>query len=779
LTEPLIVSEYRIPSSRAIIHAQNDDQQWHSILMLKRWMRYLRIVLNADSTDIYLSDHFELLPPLLSSAKEMGMTLGLRTSSMALPAHIASVMDSGLQHIHLDLGQSVRNDHISWKEFSETHSTPLRLTFQAPFPTSTASAEWVEEMVGSSVVSVDFSLKNKSNAGASSLPETMEWLEKVCETLESKNIECNIIDIPFCAVPKTQWKRVHNSPQHRLSHSSYMASSFDLAKTIDSRKPFVGSMIIRVLLSRATLNKEVQDTLMLPWLLRNSYRYLVARIIRRLTIHLRLRKDTPSETSQAAFERELKQKQKSDVAELGKVCSECSLKRICDHETSQTSIDWTGFEATSIEGEHVVSPLHFALEQAKSYSAREHDRLNQINIDEDLAQEAIQFITSHEPDKIVTSADYAIENAHFDRMEGGIKWWSITQSEKLTSELGEFDLPFTLSVDVGGGIADFFGIHLGRQCKILTPMEAYRHNFIFHVNEEGHYILLRDRHPVHPSEFEGELYLPLRVGNRLQPRLSAWNIDNCIATQNLRIWSGPSRKSDAARKVKYSIVIVSTKFTRRLQAVLHNLAHQQDFDLGSIEIIICYVPGLDATDDLIDSFSMTFPDIQIIRSPFPEKYMRSKGFLINESAKLTHGEWIMLLDSDTLLAPDYFSKIEALSDTANFIAPDGRRLLPPDTTGAILMGEIKPWEEWETLLNGNGEFRHRETQGIPVGFCQCFRAKYLEKFPYLEVDHFETADMQFGMEMLKEIGEEHRISGRPVLHLDHGGSQWYGAQKHM
>jgi hypothetical protein len=742
-------------------------------------MRYLRIVLNADMADVLLNDHFELLTPLLASANEMGMALGLRTSTMILPGETMSFIDSELCQVHLDSNDSALNMHREWSEVCAEKEIPLRLTFHAPYPIDMDSGEWMNEMLSSDVISISFSLKKNTAADNSSLEATMNWLETVCRDLEKRGIEASIIDMPFCGAPKSLWSNVLNAPQHRLNHGSYMASAMELAETIGSRKPFIGSMIIRVLLSRSTLNKEVQDTLMLPWLLRNSYRYLFFRVLRRLTIHLKLRKSTPEESSQSTFDRELKQKQRSELQELGSTCSQCSLKRICDHTSTTTSITWPDFTAEVVDGEHVVSPLHFSLNQPKYYSPLEKERLNQIQIHDDLAEEAIQFITSHEPDRIVTSADYGIENAHFDRMEGGIKWWSVTQSEKYTSVLGEFDLPFTLSVDVGGGIADFFGIHLGRQCKILAPMEAYRHNFIFHVNEGGQYVLLRDRHPVHPSEFEGELYLPLRVGNRLQPRLSAWNIDNCIATQNLRIWSKPQSPSKTDEKIKYSILIVSTKFTRRLQAVLQNLAHQRDFDLGSIEIIICYVPGLDATDDLIDSFSITFPHIKIIRSPFPEKYMRSKGFLINESAKLIHGEWLMLLDSDTLLAPDYFSKIEALSDKADFIAPDGRRLLPPNLTGAILMGELKPWEEWDRLLDGDGEFRHRETMGIPVGFCQCFRAKYLEKFPYLEVDHFETADMQFGMEMLKEIGEEHRISGRPVLHLDHGGSQWYGAQKHM
>ena len=45
------------------------------------------------------------------------------------------------------------------------------------------------------------------------------------------------------------------------------------------------------------------------------------------------------------------------------------------------------------------------------------------------------------------------------------------------------------------------------------------------------------------------------------------------------IWDG-ERTGDADRsQVKYSILIVSTRYTRRLQAVLRNIAHQQHIDL--------------------------------------------------------------------------------------------------------------------------------------------------------------------------------------------------------
>ena len=75
------------------------------------------------------------------------------------------------------------------------------------------------------------------------------------------------------------------------------------------------------------------------------------------------------------------------------------------------------------------------------------------------------------------------------------------------------------------------------------------------------------------------------------------------------------------------------------------------------------------------------------------------------------------------------------------------------------------------LLDGHGEFRHREADGVPIGFCQAVRTSCLDKVQYAELDHFEGADWAFGYYMRKEFGQEVRLSGVPVLHLDHGGSQ--------
>jgi len=151
--------------------------------------------------------------------------------------------------------------------------------------------------------------------------------------------------------------------------------------------------------------------------------------------------------------------------------------------------------------------------------------------------------------------------------------------------------------------------------------------------------------------------------------------------------------------------------------------------------------------------------------------------VINESVRAASGEWIVLLDADTILAPNMFAKMEEVADTSDFIVPDGRKMLTAETTARVLLGELQPWRDWEALLESPGEYRLREADGVPIGYFQCVRKTCMKKVQYMELDHFEGADWWFGYHMRESFGQETRLSGVPVLHLEHGGSQWYGTQK--
>jgi hypothetical protein len=781
---PLQTAERRIPPSRGLVVAHNRAGHAFGLVDLSRWLRLERHLFKSEKADVLANGTaLVVLQELLPAAAALDLRLSLRTDATAPVAHLRPLAKLGLFDVFLCPPENDVQRLAPWLAACRELDLPVRVQLQAPFSNALNVEQTAEFLAANGVVRVNLALADPfltraGCVGAAESQSTLNTMQTLVAELEARGVEANLLGLPFCLTEESSWPRVEGSRQLGMDHAHYLADAHRLAVTLFDRRPVVAAMVLRILLSNATLRRQPTDKWLLPWLLDRRFIYLFARVFRRLTLHLRLLSGSPEPRPQPGLESALGETRARTESPSNPICRGCALKRICDRDTPELRRLLPGVHFRSVPGEHVVSPLHFAARQPKHYDALDRMRLDAEEQRAGLADEALAFITNRPPDRLIGPHDYGVENAHFNRMESGLKWWSVTNTEKLSTPLGAFTPPFTVSVDFGAGIADYIGFSFGRHCKLVCPMEAYRHNLTLHVAADGRYILLRDRVPVRPSEFEGMLYLPVRLSERLEPRISAWNIDECIATQNVRVWTGPA-KTSVETAVKYSIIIVSTRFTRRLHAVLRSLAHQQNFDLNTVEVIICYVPGIDATDDLIDSATLTYPNLHIVRSAFPERYMNSKGFLINETAKIARGEWIMLLDSDTLLPPDYFSKIEARSATAEFIAPDGRKLLPQDVTARILMGEIAPWEHWQELLNGPGEFRHRETFGIPVGFCQTFRAKYLQMFPYLEVDHFETADMRFGGELQNHLGEETRLSGTPVIHLDHGGSQWYGTQKHM
>lgn len=781
---PLLAVERRIPASRGLITAHNRAGRAFNPVDLARWLRLERQLFKADKVDVLANgEAIGTLMELLPTAAAIDLRLSLRTDGEGPgPAAVHTLTNAGLLDVLLCPRHNEVHKLAPWFRACRDANAPVRLQLQAPFDESFNAKEVAEYLATEGVVRVNLAItdpfdSDRGCANASESSRSLITMQSLAAELESRGVEANLLGLPFCLVDPAAWPRIAGSRQLPMDHAHYLADAQRLAAKLYDRGPAVAGMILRILQSNATLRRQPMDNWLLPGLLHRHYAYLFARIFRRLSLHLKVFGSAPDAKSPAGQESVLREPRKRAQARANEACDACALKRICDRDTPELQRALSGIQLRAVPGDHVVSPQHFAVNQPKYYDPLDRVRLDIEERRGDLAAEALAVITNRPPDILVGPHDYGVEETHFDRMESGLKWWSVTNSEKLSTPLGVFTPPFTVSVDIGAGIADYVGFSFGRHCKLVCPMEAYRHNLTLHVAEDGRYILLRDSKPVRPSEFEGLFYLPARLGNRLEPRISAWNIDECIATQNVRIWTAAAKST--AQPPKYSIIIVSTRFTRRLHAVLRSLAHQTNFDMNAVEIIICYVPGIDATDDLIDSVSMSYPHMHIVRSAFPERYMNSKGFLINETAKIARGEWIMLLDSDTLLPPDYFAKIEACSATSDFIAPDGRKLLPKDVTAQILMGEIAPWEKWTELLNGAGEFRHRETWGIPVGFCQTFRAKFLQMFPYLEVDHFETADMQFGGQLKKHLGQETRLSGTPVIHLDHGGSQWYGTQKHM
>jgi hypothetical protein len=787
----LSVSEERIPPVRGLILLENRRLRPYAALDIVHWIRLSRVAYAAEKVDFYLRGQERPdLARLFEQARNLHLTPSLRTNCAAAPVALDTLTSSGLHDVFLSPSGSDAPHLDAWLRECRRANLPVRLQLNAPFVPSRDSASLVSAFADAGVVAVNLAAFDPLDAGpgcrdAAASRAALERAVTLANALSERGIETNLLHIPFCQFPEHLYPHVVNSSQFFLDHQQYTRTSYELAELLNRRGPTIAGKILLILLTRHTLFQTPFDNWLLPWLMRHPVVNFRVAVARRLTRHWRIlpgvpkamdaaeaRPHTQQEAAEAEKGFEARQRRRLDP-----VCRACALIRVCDRAPKAFRQAMPGLQIHAQEGELVVSPLHFARQQPKFYDAIDQARAERPQWQSALAEEARALMRNRPPDRALPPTGYGVENGYFDAMEAGIRWFSVSNVEKRSTALGRVHPPFTLAALFAAGVADYIGFAVGRNARIMCPMETHRHEVVLHVAADGRYVLLRDGELVRPVSFETAHYAPLRLADEVEPRLAVWNIDNNLVTQHVRFWERPAdSKMDVP--VKYSILIVCTRFSRRLQAALSSLAHQQNFDLRTLEVIVGYVPGIDATDDVLQSFQAAHPELRIVRAPFNEEHKNKKGFLINESAKLARGEWIVLMDADILLPPDMFARVDEYSGDSVFIAPDGRKMLDPETTGRILLGEVHPWECWQDLLKTAGEYRLREARGVPIGYFQCVKAECMRKIPHLELDHFETADMEFGMAMLHKYGKVTRLSGTTVIHMDHGGSQWYGTATH-
>ena len=255
----------------------------------------------------------------------------------------------------------------------------------------------------------------------------------------------------------------------------------------------------------------------------------------------------------------------------------------------------------------------------------------------------------------------------------------------------------------------------------------------------------------------------------------AYDIEERISFSPLRLWKDVQPEPGPVAPPVYSVVVFCTRFARRLSIALQCLAHQSNFDLSKLEVIVGYVPGLDATEDVLDSLRLTHPELRVIHATFPRQNLRSKGFVLNQCMRMASGSRILLLDADTLLPPTLFAMLERSSANTPYLSQR-----PRHTEARIdgSSGRWRPWECWEALVASADEVRENEALGVPIGYFQCFGRECLEKVRYPEYEHFQGADYEFALGLRNYYGKEYRLDF-PVLHLDHAGSQWLGAERHF
>ncbi|HIJ65481.1 MAG TPA: glycosyltransferase [Candidatus Hydrogenedentes bacterium] len=781
----LVVHEDRIPSVRGLVGTHNVGGKPFRLVDLERWVRLSRAAFNTGKVDVLACGRLAGIPDeLFDTARELDVRLSLRTDATAPPEGLEKLAERGLLDVLL-CPPTLETPHLdAWFDACRAVGLPVRLQLQGPFQPGQNADAVAARLAQTTAVAVNVTLcdpftKDTSCRDAAHSRATLEFMTALGAALDARDIEGNLLGLPFCVVGEADWPQVVNTRQFHLDHQHYARGAYDLARRLFHMGPVRAAMVLEMLLVRHTCYDNPIDRKLLPWLL--DWGCLRARTWawHKLTRHLRFLGTAPKPREQTpeGYERAIARIKATRAKSLRPECSRCSLRRICDHDTDLVKRMLPGIEVSAVAGEDILDPLEFAAHQRKYYDPIDAVRRDAPQASLELAQRADERVNSGPPTREIRALDYEVQGTYCHRTEDSVRWYSFTNSEKTSTPLGRVEPPYTLSATFGGGIAEYVGFGFSRHGRVTCPMTASAHTLVLHVEPDGRYALLRDGRPVRPLEFDGDRWAPTRLGDAVEPRLVAGNIDGWIVSQNVLVWETEAPRATDVSHIRYSFVIVSVRYARRLEAVLQSIAHQ-DVATEQLEAVVAYVPGLDATDDVVDTIQSAYPNLRIVRSPFLEKHATAKGFMINESIRRASGEWVILLDADTIPPPGLCAALGGLDAACHFAVPDGRQMLAREATAGILLGEVRPWDDWDMLVDGPGDRRSFEADGVPIGYCQCVRRQCFEVVAYEEHGHFEGADWKFGRDLRDRFGPETRLEGLPALHLDHGGSNWYGTQRH-
>ncbi len=767
-----------MPPVRGLMSLRDRKGRSYSLLTLQRWLRLNRSAYDTFKIDVIaIEDDIDTFCALSDEAGACDIRLSMRAKSVSSGTALKLAQKRALDVFLCPESDDVSDIAQSLTACSDAN-LPVRLQLQAPFGDDFDAESFAGAILKYDVPVVNIALfdgfaRNKGSGDS----KTVEKMNALASCLSANVAEINLIGLPLCLVDKANLPYAINSAQFHRHHQHYHRFSYDLAKLVYRRSPGIAAMIVRILLARYTSAPNPIDNKLFPWLVYHPWFNLRVGTIRSLTRGMRFLPGSRSVESPALlYDRALAKARLEASQQMDARCRDCSLRRICDHDTAGFRAVLPGVQVQAQAGDAIIDPMSFCKERHTHFDDVDDVRANIEDSRQDLAEKARRIVECEQPTKEIGATQYSVDGGWGLDMPGALGWYSVTNTEKMSTVLARVSAPFTISASFGGGIADYIGFSLGRHCKIVCPMVEFAHTLVLHVAEDGSFVLLRDGKPVAPVSFDGLNHVPLRLGNSLEPRLSVWNIDMQIQTQAVMLWEGADEQQHAG--LKYSIIVVSVRFARRLQATLRSIAHQKDFDLAKLEVIVAYVPGIDATGDVLDGLNLSCPDLRVVRSTFSVKNAASKGFMINESARLASGEWVVLLDSDIVLGPKTFAELDSVSRDCKFAAPDGRIMLSPETTAAILMNDIEPWNDWDKVVEESKAGAVRDCDGTPIGFFQAVKRECLEQVPYDELEHFAGADSRFGEEIEAKFGEAVRLKGLPVLHLDHSGSQWYGTKRH-
>jgi glycosyltransferase involved in cell wall biosynthesis len=150
-----------------------------------------------------------------------------------------------------------------------------------------------------------------------------------------------------------------------------------------------------------------------------------------------------------------------------------------------------------------------------------------------------------------------------------------------------------------------------------------------------------------------------------------------------------------------SILLATYNWPQALKLCLESLSTQTDLDF---EIIIADDGSTSETKSLIEATQSELP-VKIIHLWQEDKGFR-KTRILNQALKVARGEYLVFLDGDCIVQPDFIAEHRKLSQTGYFIT--GSRVLLNNK----LSKQLLTWKQWQFKRFTNNLFRFRLSGGI-------------------------------------------------------------------
>ncbi|MCL4691419.1 MAG: hypothetical protein KJ060_02790, partial [Candidatus Hydrogenedentes bacterium] len=516
---------------RGLILAQNIKGKPVSTVDLQRWIRLNRVVYKTEKIDVLFQGcdliRFEALAGI---ARELDVALSLRTDCAGPPPSVESLKRVALWDLFLCPAKPDAPHFKSWLQVAQEAVVPVRVQFCGPFEHDLNVEALADMLVERGVVSVNIAGRDPftTNAPARNARHTESTIDRInalAAFCHARGLETSLLWLPFCEISEPNRTLALNKRQFFRDHQQYQRDSYTLAEKLCARHPHRIRLALLMHLERSTSTGNPIDRILLPWIMEHPWARARVWALHKLTRHRR-QGMPPAQTEPSPAEFMLAAERASDELRhaKGPICAECSLHRICDGLKSELAKALPGIGITAQPGEAVLDPFHFAEERPRHFDSIDEARRT-AGPDEALVEEANALVLNRAPDREIGAFDYRVEGTWSWPLPGCLRWFSFTNSEKISTPLTRIDPPFTLSVTFGGGIAEYIGFAIGRGCRLVCPMTAYSHRVLLHVAADGRYVLLRDGEPVSPVQFVGSYYAPARLGKALEPRISVWNID--------------------------------------------------------------------------------------------------------------------------------------------------------------------------------------------------------------------------------------------------------------